>query len=523
MSTSGRAPTPSVQGGESNRGTGPLAGLKDAVKVDLFTGERDKTEKWLNQIQVYFAVHQVPANMQTILATQWMRGRAEDWALPKKKKFLDGETEEVMSTFQRLKKAVRIHFGDTNSGPQAERKIQTLRQTTSVAEYSSIFTRYSDQVDWDDSALMTMFRRGLKENIKDELARTGAKTDDLRELVQEAIRLDDIWYERRMEQRFAQGRSFTTRETPTSGVGFTMRDHRRTTPMELDIATRDDGERKIFEGKKGFRKNKRSITCYNCNKKGHMARECKQSRPREFNIVQHLTYDEAREQHPEWYDTNGHGRNETLTDELVQQQTEEYRRQDRLDYPKEYAEVAKEIREFNEYNKATREKRAELDAQVDGGATGGDNEWEWIDENNALDSNSWEDLTLPEPLDDDAWNKLQRPLTPYPTVQTNESDEREHASLSWTACYDDHCYTHMSDKMGTGWFPQKPRGLRRTHKNNSLNRQFRDDETPRTRLDRRAEEQLTAMIEGSIRETEPPHRSAAQQEKSDGKDKQTKN
>ena len=25
--------------------------------------------------------------------------------------------------------------------------------------------------------------------------------------------------------------------------------------------------------------------------------------------------------------------------------------------------------------------------------------------------------------------------------------------MSWTACYDDECYTHISNKQGSGWFP----------------------------------------------------------------------
>jgi hypothetical protein len=30
-----------------------------------------------------------------------------------------------------------------------------------------------------------------------------------------------------------------------------------------------------------------------------------------------------------------------------------------------------------------------------------------------------------------------------------------HDMMSWTACYDDKCYTHMSDKQGSGWFPTR--------------------------------------------------------------------
>ena len=28
--------------------------------------------------------------------------------------------------------------------------------------------------------------------------------------------------------------------------------------------------------------------------------------------------------------------------------------------------------------------------------------------------------------------------------------------LSWTACYDDECLVHLSEKQGEGWFPRKP-------------------------------------------------------------------
>jgi len=36
----------------------------------------------------------------------------------------------------------------------------------------------------------------------------------------------------------------------------------------------------------------------------------------------------------------------------------------------------------------------------------------------------------------------------------------EHASMSWTACYDDDCYVHQSEKEGANWFPQRPRTRR---------------------------------------------------------------
>ena len=33
----------------------------------------------------------------------------------------------------------------------------------------------------------------------------------------------------------------------------------------------------------------------------------------------------------------------------------------------------------------------------------------------------------------------------------------DHATLSWTSCYDNDCYIHLSDKQGLGWFSKRPR------------------------------------------------------------------
>ena len=35
--------------------------------------------------------------------------------------------------------------------------------------------------------------------------------------------------------------------------------------------------------------------------------------------------------------------------------------------------------------------------------------------------------------------------------------EKDHAGKSWTACYDDECLVHMSEKDAEGWFPKQAR------------------------------------------------------------------
>ena len=51
------------------------------------------------------------------------------------------------------------------------------------------------------------------------------------------------------------------------------------------------------------------------------------------------------------------------------------------------------------------------------------------------------------------------------TEELDMSDTRhpKHAHMSWTACYDDYCYIHKSDKDGSGWYPKKPRRQANMH------------------------------------------------------------
>jgi len=56
-----------------------------------------------------------------------------------------------------------------------------------------------------------MFRRGLKNNLKDEIMRDGKIINDMFDLIMIAIDLDDKLYERAMKKRYdqSQGRAKT--------------------------------------------------------------------------------------------------------------------------------------------------------------------------------------------------------------------------------------------------------------------------------------------------------------------------
>ncbi len=171
MSTSGnRDPAPSGSG--SRR---PTMDSKDGPKVakpDFYYGEREKLEDWLMQLQLYFAFNgsALPAGQQPAFAITYMRGRAQKWVHSSLKKYLEDKDNEDnkhikqwMESFARFRVEIRRVFGPSNESKAATRIIQHLSQKKSAAEYSTQFQQYASRTDWDDNALMTMYRRGLSE------------------------------------------------------------------------------------------------------------------------------------------------------------------------------------------------------------------------------------------------------------------------------------------------------------------------------------------------------------------------
>ena len=65
--------------------------------------------------------------------------------------------EETFPTLEMFISELTKQFGDTNSVEAAEKSLFTLRQTSSVSEYSSRFRIIQSQIDWNESALCCHF------------------------------------------------------------------------------------------------------------------------------------------------------------------------------------------------------------------------------------------------------------------------------------------------------------------------------------------------------------------------------
>lgn len=261
------------------------------AKPDYFHGERNKLDDWVNQMMMYFVLEGISNEpKRTLIATSFLRGEAQHWIRPKLTRMLEDrtDTDGIFTTWDGFTTAIRNVYGLSNDKQVAIRMIQHLTQKSSASQYTAKFQEYSTKTEWDNQALMTMYYRGLKESVKDELMRYGHDQSTLANMMKAAIEVDDALYERFMEKRHTgQFRGRSGYATSGRTVGQQRRD--------LDAMELDSTQPRPRKGKDGGRgkqhapgKKRNGPECYNCHKVGHYARDCrgKKMRPlQEVNVM----------------------------------------------------------------------------------------------------------------------------------------------------------------------------------------------------------------------------------------------
>ena len=229
-----------------------------------FWGKRSKLDSWIVQCERYFrAKKTIGPRDKVMFATTYFRGKAEDWIKPMTKDFLAGESDPGTNNFfdnwNVFKREINRIFGIANEEKIAERRIQELKQTKAAADYAAEFQRWARRTGWNDGALQHMYRRGLKEEVKDEVMRDGRRINTIEDLFEVSIDWDDKLYERRMEKQPRSRKQWRPRNKNQAAAYD---------PMELD-ATK--------QVKPKWKKPKNGIKCYQCGKIGHIKRNCRQN------------------------------------------------------------------------------------------------------------------------------------------------------------------------------------------------------------------------------------------------------
>ena len=81
-----------------------------------------------------------------------------------------------------------------------------MQQKIFALNYVTRFQKYVNFIEWDDATFMTIFRRDLKESVKNEIMRNDVNIEFFKDLIEIAIDLDDKLYEKVMKKRYQDSR-----------------------------------------------------------------------------------------------------------------------------------------------------------------------------------------------------------------------------------------------------------------------------------------------------------------------------
>ena len=191
--------------------------------------------------------------------------------------------DKIFTQFNDFKKTIWRIFEVFNEKQFVERIIQHLKQHEFAFDYVVKFQEYANLIDWDGSTLQIMYRRELKEQVKDELMRDERAYETLDELIEIFIDFDDKLYERAMKKRYdakskekveIYSRRLTLSYSKKSN--FERRrhvdEHAIIVSMKLDSTIRSNKGKKPQSKENDMRKKK---TCYSCDKSSHFVKDCR--------------------------------------------------------------------------------------------------------------------------------------------------------------------------------------------------------------------------------------------------------
>jgi hypothetical protein len=288
-------------------------------KPDVYNGERNELEPWLLQVDRYFHLEgdKIDDNDMVVWATTFLRGNAGKWVTPIIRRYMDDTVEDtenknLVEDWDTFKAKMREVFSPFQEKVIAEQKIQQLRQTRSAADYTTEFQQYQVVIEWDNNALMRMYKQGLKPQVRTELMRSGASISTLQELMNEAIRIDNDLYGLKLEERlFAQGMrapgntNVNARAPQTPRRSYPNQGRQRSYTPRIPGAYRTNGYEPMHLDKgpgkpkcQGNKDSKKDITCYACGKKGHMKRDCRSQGKvvRQLNVLHRAVPDNEDEE-----------------------------------------------------------------------------------------------------------------------------------------------------------------------------------------------------------------------------------
>ncbi len=204
---------------------------------------------WLFSVQSYFNLKDIPHNKKVAFAAMYLDGIALTWW---KSLYLRSNQPTTWKEFQQ---EISAKFRCLDKEMMARKKLRNIKQGFSVEQYIAEFTNLTLQIsDLSEPEACDHFKEGLKPHIQAQLLQQNVPND--LPLIQQVAHREDILA---FNMAKLTGHQESNHHNPSRRHHFKKPEERRGVhAME----------------NKNHRRDKKDISCYNCQKQGHMAKDC---------------------------------------------------------------------------------------------------------------------------------------------------------------------------------------------------------------------------------------------------------
>ena len=255
---------------------------KDPKVADppIFSGNRNEVRSFIRSLRTIFALSPgrfpVGDEVRRILfALGWMQGgTAGSWATNVANQFLDPNAANPYNTFELFQTALERAFGSLDLAQKARTEMAALKMKSgdTVEEYTTAFEALAVHTGYGEAAHIQAYRTGLLPRLLEKIYNdtNGDLPANLEAWKTKARRLDYLYHE------FKALHLYTHASVNRHQINIRKRDQRLSgtpdqgapPPPHHDPPPPPPAPMDV-DGHRG-----RNIRCYNCNRFGHMARQC---------------------------------------------------------------------------------------------------------------------------------------------------------------------------------------------------------------------------------------------------------
>ncbi|KAF9117429.1 Retrotransposon-derived protein peg10 [Mortierella sp. GBA39] len=141
----------------------------------LISGKREDWKTFQAQLGQLFLIAAPPTDVDKIMFSISRLGGAAAFKYMEKCipsfKLHAEERPLLLSNLNAFFKAMSKTFGVTNAHVLAESQFRTLKQRGSALDYTNKFTNFTADSKWNDAAMISQYRFGLRENLQESIAK----------------------------------------------------------------------------------------------------------------------------------------------------------------------------------------------------------------------------------------------------------------------------------------------------------------------------------------------------------------